>query len=69
MKRGDLRLSCQYVLSSCFFWHEKLLPFPDTVTMENQTKPEIPSPERQQVTTAFWKYDKVFLEVVNWLQT
>lgn len=69
MKCNDSCSSCQYVLSNCFFWHENLLLFTDTVRVENQTKPEIPSPGTQQVSTACWRYNKVFLDVVNCLQT
>lgn len=66
--RGDFMncsnscLSCQYVLSNCFFWHENLLVFTATVNVENQTKPEIPSPATEQASIAFWKYKKGFLD-------
>lgn len=69
MKCSDSCLSCQYVLSNCFFWHKNLLVFTDIVSVENQTKPEIPSPSKKQASTAFWKYNKGFLDQVNCLQT
>lgn len=50
MKCNDSCLSCQYVLSNCFFWHENLLPFTETVSVENQPKPEISAPGTQQVS-------------------
>jgi len=69
MKCNDSCSSCQYVLSNCFLWHENLLLFTDTVSMANQTKPEIPSLGTQQVSTAFCRYNKVFLDVVKCVQT
>lgn len=62
MKCSDSCLSCQYVLSNCFFWHENLIVFTDTVSVENQTKPEIPSPETDQASAVFLKYNKDFLD-------
>lgn len=62
MKCSNSRLSCQYVLSNCFFWRENLLVFTDTVRVENQTKPETPSPGTKKASAVFWEYNKGFLD-------